>query len=669
MLLGTIVGKTSTNEFRFLVKGNARKHQYIQTLDKEGRYVLAQITEIEKDSEKTIAYCNIIGYREDNVLKSLKYPLDPGIEILNAEDSFIRETLGLEQKDNFAYIGFLDGRKNLKVYLDLNRLLTKHLAIIAKSGSGKSFFSGVLLEELLEKNIPVIVIDPHGEYSTLKYPAQLSDNEFGVKPRDFLKQIQEYSSLDTIGMIPLKLNNKGLSGQDFLNLLPAKLTNAQLGVFYSALKNLNGEVDFNRLILEIENQDSNVKWSLINIIEYLQNLNLFSSSYTRMGELIQYGKLSIINLKGVNPEVQEVIVYKLVRDLFDERKKGNIPPFFLVIEEAHNFIPERSFGEAKSSGIIRQVASEGRKFGMGLGIITQRPARIDKNVLSQCTTQVILKVTNPHDIRAVVSSVEGINSQSEKDIQGIPIGTAMVTGIVDLPLFVNVRPRKTKHGGEAIEIIGKEEVAEEKEETKNFVHELTKSKDKELLPIIKPRQSKEDLRFMHGNVKIRTKLIPCLYVKFSKNFKEFNVLFNLNNGGIINDIKDGSGFKFNIKRLDDLSPNHRKVFNLCFNMNEFKAADLFAKSQMQFSEIYDVINSLIAKNYLIRVNDKLKLSGEFEVLNKLEEFNLYEEVDFSNVEYDEKMEKKVDSKYLVDFLSNFLNIKNERECWLVSYEI
>src|SRR3990167_10005041 len=129
-------------------------------------------------------------------------------------------------------------------------------------------------------------------------------------------------------------------------------------------------------------------------IRYLEKLNLFSDAPTSLNELISPGKCSIINLRGVEIELQEVIVYKLMKDLFEERKKGNIPPFFAIIEEAHNYLPERSFGEAKSSRILRQIASEGRKFGLGLCVISQRPSRLDKSVISQTSTQIILKVTN-----------------------------------------------------------------------------------------------------------------------------------------------------------------------------------------------------------------------------------------------------------------------------------
>src|SRR3989344_474767 len=82
---------------------------------------------------------------------------------------------------------------------------------------------------------------------------------------------------------------------------------------------------------------------------------------------------------------------------FIYRKKRNVPPFFLVLEEAHNYVPERSFNEAKSSRILRQIFSEGRKFGLGVCLLLQRPPRVDKSALSQVTTQIILKVTNPND--------------------------------------------------------------------------------------------------------------------------------------------------------------------------------------------------------------------------------------------------------------------------------
>ena len=76
-----------------------------------------------------------------------------------------------------------------------------------------------------------------------------------------------------------------------------------------------------------------------------------------------------------------------------------------------------------------------------------------KNVISQCSTQIILKITNPADLKAVISGSEGLNKSSEFEIQKLNIGTALLCGIVDIPLKINIRPRITKHGGETTDIV------------------------------------------------------------------------------------------------------------------------------------------------------------------------------------------------------------------------
>ncbi len=83
MILGNIVGKTSTKQFRFQVNGDAHKFEYVQVMHSSGEFVLGQIEEIERDHDKTIAFCNVIGYRgEDGALRNLKFPLDPSVECL-----------------------------------------------------------------------------------------------------------------------------------------------------------------------------------------------------------------------------------------------------------------------------------------------------------------------------------------------------------------------------------------------------------------------------------------------------------------------------------------------------------------------------------------------------------------------------------------------------------
>ncbi|MFW6311552.1 MAG: ATP-binding protein, partial [Nanoarchaeota archaeon] len=433
-----------------------------------------------------------------------------------------------------AHLGKLEGQ-DIDVYLDLKKLLTKHVAVLAKSGAGKSYSVGVLLEEIMDKNVPLLIIDPHGEYSTMKNPNKNEKDiknlkKFNLKPMSFSKKIVEYGDTKiNPEMVPLRLN-ENLDTQELLHLLPGKLSNNQMAVLYSALKNMD-ELSLTHLLLEIETQESNAKWSVMSVIDYLIKLDLFSNDYTSYNEIIQPGKCSIINLRGIDPVIQEIIVYKLLKDIFEERKKENIPPLFAVIEEAHNYVPERSFGEKKSSSILRTIASEGRKFGMGLCVISQRPARIEKNVLSQCTTQLILKVTNPNDLKAISNSVEGITTETESEIRNLSIGSGLVTGLVDIPLLINIRPRLSQHGGEAVDVL-------KEFENEDFFNDLKKFDKKEILPIIEPKISIKELVLMSEKKvkKVMTYLIPAVMAKINYQGEEFNILVDLIRGDVIKDI-------------------------------------------------------------------------------------------------------------------------------------
>lgn len=666
MILGKIVGKTSTTEFQVLVSKDVDKFEYVQVLDKPGNYILCQVVELEKDHNKSTAFCNVIGYRDkEHRLRGLGAPLEPGTEVLYADDKFVKDTLGLEKSKNAAFIGTLEGRENVQVFLDINKLLTKHVAVLAKTGAGKSYVVGVLLEELLENKIPIVIVDPHGEYSTLKYPNSEDLDKMkklGLKPKGYLSQVQEFSPdvQTNPECMPLKLSEKDLSPVELIHMLPAKLSNAQLGVLYSSLKNAGNKADFDDLLLELENEESSVKWTLINILEYVKKLGLFSDASTPLFEIVKPSKVSIINLKGVSPEVQEVVVYKIVKDLFLERKKGNVPPFFLVIEEGHNFIPERTYGESKSSSVLRQIFSEGRKFGLGVCIVSQRPSRVEKNALSQVNTQIILKVTNPNDVKAISSSVEGITSETEKEIKNIPIGTALVTGVVDMPVFVNIRPRRSKHGGAAVKIL-----SEEAEEEKDFAGEAKKEKG-ELLPLIKQKVSLKDLK-LTGRENVKTVLVPCVFLSCSDAQGDFNLLVNLNNGHIVTDLESGKGVQLKGFNLDALSPQQKKVMKIALDLKEFRPAEVFSRSGLQFSDLYETIKVMTDKGFFVKSGDKYSLSDKLSFFTHVRDAVFYGKVDYSSIEFEEKLDKKVDVQGLVDFLGRFLSIKNEKECWLVVY--
>jgi len=659
MILGKIHGKITTSHFQFIVEKETKKFEYVQVLHRAYDYVLCQVIEIVR-TDKDVAKCIVIGYKDDKGrIKPIRIPFDQNAEVLKAEDEFIKSVIKLEDIEKGAFVGRLEG-KNIDVLLDLKKLLTKHVAILAKSGAGKSYTVGVLIEEIIDKKVPILIIDPHGEYSSLKEANEEDEDtlkDWNLSPQKF-ENIQEYGDTKiNPSLRPLRLNNNLLSNE-LVHLFPGKLSSTQMGLLYSALKHLN-TINFTTVLLELEKEENNTKWTLINNLEHLNNLEIFSETYIPYNELVQPGKCSIINLKGISPDIQEIIVYKLMKDLYELRKKEKVPPFFTIIEEAHNFCPERSFGETRSSKILRTVASEGRKFGLGLCVISQRPARVDKSVLSQCTTQIIMKVTNPNDLKAIANSVEGITSESQEEIKNLSVGTALITGMVEMPLFVNIRPRMTKHGGHAQEIL--ETVKEEQ-----FFEQVEEFQKNDLLPIIKPKISVKDLKLMSDKEikSVQNILIPgYVFICTDKNV-EYSLLVEAVKGGVLVDID--SFLTKSLPDLDKLSPKEIKVLHAAFQLKKFTEQDLTKKGLPL--DVKEDLNTLIQKGLVQYKNNTYNISDNY-ILSKLSKHTCYNKIEFLDIKYNKKSEPKISLDEIKEKISKFTTVKDQRECHILKYDI
>jgi DNA helicase HerA-like ATPase len=474
--IGIIYGKVGTTHFDCNVAQPVEKMDYVQMWHHKHGWVLGQIEKIERRStlsidkayqitdgndvdfeERISATVAVIGYRDDNnLLQAPRAPFKAGTKVYRAVDKLIMDVLGLKECKAGAYIGMLSGH-DIKVYMDINELVQKHASILAKTGGGKSYMAGVMLEEIMKQKVTILILDPHGEYSSLKHSGKKGDPYFGVSPKSYASQIQEFATDTKInkGATPLKFTLANMSSRDLLELTNIKNVKTYVTPLRKALEALKSAKDNYTLtdIIRILEYDDDVSMgALINELEYLKEVNIFAAKGTKITDIVRKGMTSIINLKGTPPDVQALIVNRLSTALFELRKKGAIPPMMLVVEEAHNFCPQQ--GNVASSKIFNTVASEGRKFGLGLLIITQRAAKVDKNVLSQCNTQVILKVTNPNDLKAITSSVEGLTSSAAEEIQRIPIGTTILTAPnLSMPLLVRIRPRETKHGGASVQIV------------------------------------------------------------------------------------------------------------------------------------------------------------------------------------------------------------------------
>lgn len=417
------------------------------------------------DWEYTIANCRALGlYNKEGLLVRNVFPPAPGSKVLPVEEEKLKEFLGLD--DNGLEIGRLAAH-DLAAKINLNRLLQKHFAILAMSGAGKSYLASVLIEELLDRKKElgrpaVIVIDLHGEYL------------------GFTERAGGYSDRTTvIDGKKIRIGLPAVNPTVLCEFVPEISGTAKRELTYKLeelhknYKEKHEPYGIDDLIHTIDGDPGikdNIKGPLTGWLYTLKGQRIFGkSTYPSTKDLARPGRLAIIDLSELDSvKKKQMIVAYFGRKLFRARKKGKIPPFLLMVEESHNFAREKASGkEFFAKPVIELIAREGRKFGASLCLISQRPVQLSTTALSQANTHIIMRVTNPYDIKHIGESCEGIDAGMERSITTLRTGEAMVVGeAANFPVFVKIRHRKSKKSarGESIETIAKkyEEMAESK---------------------------------------------------------------------------------------------------------------------------------------------------------------------------------------------------------------
>ncbi|MEM5799515.1 MAG: ATP-binding protein [Candidatus Aenigmatarchaeota archaeon] len=460
--LGTVVSNENgpnTLEFDFAINDNSvRKGQFVQI--NADNTIIARVDEIYKINryfsrvesvieyerggnpideafpvdrwEYLVANCSILGTFNEGKVDRLTFPPSPGSKVVEIDEKILEKFLGFDQRG--VWLGKIF-HHNLEARINLTRLLQKHTAILAMSGAGKSHLVSVIIEELLDRDNTlgkpaIIVLDPHGEYK------KFSQDSFY---RKYTKVFDKENI--KIGVSSLKTSNFG----DFL-----ELSHAQKRELNKIIQNMKKEnYDLDDLITEIDASDikSPTKENLSGALSMLKIFDLFDK-YTRpaIDFLAKPGQLSILDLSDfIELKERQMITSYFSRKLFFERRSNYIPPFLLVIEEAHQFCPEGKKEEALSRGIIETIAREGRKFHASLMLVSQRPIRLSTTVLSQCNTHIVLRITNPYDIEHIAKSSEGMSNDLIKSLPGLKTGEAIIVGeAVNFPVMIKVRDRKSR---------------------------------------------------------------------------------------------------------------------------------------------------------------------------------------------------------------------------------
>ncbi len=398
---------------------------------------------------------------------------DPGAKVFLASNRMLKSILNKRDETAIgsAHLGSLLLRDEgaVPVVLDVKEMVSTHLAILAGTGSGKSYTAGVLIEELmLPKNrAAVLIFDPHGEYHTLagiqSHPKFLGED--GYRPKVKVLSPQE-----------IKIRVSSLNSDDILTLLP-ETTDRQKSFLEKAFRKVT---QFNPvrwtiqdLIDAVNEEDSAedgsqgssaaaLEWKL----EQIDRSPYFSNKeHLAPKDLFEPGQVTILQMHEISQEEQQVIAAAILRQANYARintHKGKIQPqdenylpypVFILLEEAHRFAPAREPSRCKQ--VLRTILSEGRKFGLGVGLITQRPGKLDSDILSQCMSQFLMRIVNPADQENLRHSVEAAGRDLLQELPALSKGQVIVAGVcVNTPVLCKVRQRYTQHGGETVDILG-----------------------------------------------------------------------------------------------------------------------------------------------------------------------------------------------------------------------
>jgi uncharacterized protein len=166
------------------------------------------------------------------------------------------------------------------------------------------------------------------------------------------------------------------------------------------------------------------------------------------------GRLVIVDLQGLSDTAKQVITALISSEILRaaSSKSDRIRPCFLVYEEAHSFAPA---GEpAVSHRIIKKIAGEGRKFGVGFAVVSQRPSKLDPDVTSQCNTLIAMRLKNPDDQRFIARTSDMVSAADLDQLPGLSTGEALICGrSIPAPLLVRVGTKALVHGGESPEVL------------------------------------------------------------------------------------------------------------------------------------------------------------------------------------------------------------------------
>jgi DNA helicase HerA-like ATPase len=399
-------------------------------------WVLAQIRTLrlaQADSDLMLAMVDFVGEGAD--VDGHLQGFQRGVTLLPMPGTALHAVA----EDELRNIFMPDARPHIQVgtvypsgqvpaAIGIDALLGRHFAVLGSTGTGKSTATALILHRICDQaaNGHIVMIDPHGEYaasfrdkgaifdvSNLAIPYWLMNLDEHAEILLTSSGAERQMDRDLLAKCILAARAKHRSAEGGSRLTvdaPTPYLLSDLGAIIQAEmgkldKGGIGSSPYLRLKMRIDEVKGDPRYAFM--FSGVLVADSMGDVLTRLLRLGVDGKpIAIVDLSGVPSEVTAVVVAMLARMIFDHAiwsRGADQRPVLLVCEEAHRYIPADAMAPARA--VLERIAKEGRKYGVALGLVTQRPSDLAEGVLSQCGTIIAMRLNNERDQAFVRSAV------------------------------------------------------------------------------------------------------------------------------------------------------------------------------------------------------------------------------------------------------------------------
>ncbi|NHJ46444.1 MAG: ATP-binding protein [Asgard group archaeon] len=427
--------------------------------------------------------------------------ISPGSMVFECKEDLLELAVFGNDRGVMTVGKFAEHSGEMIVKLNPNTLGSDGLAIFGSRGSGKSYAAGVIIEEFSEFGLPTLIVDPHGEYWGLSHTSGIKGE--ASLPKYFVKVLYpnkykpRYSKLmesikkklgvglqiEPVTMLFSEISTSEMISfmYDMTHAQREKIENTWYSIrdsFRAVCYDIDGFLGYgieNEIIDGVSRKPIVRKLDVFRKMGFFTDLNgsichtsgqviqEYDNNHRRIESDVKKHDLSRLATVKSHFKPEQITILDVSQPMLDERARRifvssylnrlrrtmeikEIQRIFLLIEEAHRFIP---IGESPTKKAIEWFAREGRKMGAGLGIVSQRPSGLDRDILSQCNSKLILRITEQSDILVAKDILAGFAERYIGLLPYLEQGTGVLSGAaLRIPILVRFRERKstTKYG-------------------------------------------------------------------------------------------------------------------------------------------------------------------------------------------------------------------------------